>query len=144
MKVDVSTVINQPFDKVFAFVTNIENFPQWISETVGARYITEGPLGVGTVAIVTKSLRGRQAEVRTEIVAYELNKRMRARTVQGRAPVEVEYLFEPVKEGVKVTRVAEGEVSDAMRLAMPLIVQRYRRAWQGNFTTLKTVLETHS
>ncbi len=141
MKVEISIVIEQPVEKVFAYVTNLENFPQWISETLAARFTTEGAVGVGSTAMVTKSLRGRKVEVKTEIVAFEPNKLMRARTTQGRAPVNVEYIFEPAQGGTKLTRLAEGEAPEALKLAMPLITQRYRRAWQNNFATLKKVLE---
>jgi len=32
MNIEGSTVINRPIDAVFAFVTNIANFPRWTKE----------------------------------------------------------------------------------------------------------------
>ena len=32
MNIEGSTVINRPFDAVFAFVTDIANFPSWTKE----------------------------------------------------------------------------------------------------------------
>jgi len=32
MNIEGSTVINRPFDAVFAFVTDIANFPRWTKE----------------------------------------------------------------------------------------------------------------
>ena len=41
-KLEQSVVINRPTEEVFAFVTDIEKLPQWMSELVEAKQTSEG------------------------------------------------------------------------------------------------------
>ena len=46
-----TVVINASSDKVFRFVANRENYPQWISDVSGAHVaiLSQGPFGKGTL-----------------------------------------------------------------------------------------------
>ena len=70
-KLEASVVINRPTEEVFAFVTDIEKLPQWMSELVEAKQTSEGPMGVGTTMSAVASPLGRRAESTQEVTEYE-------------------------------------------------------------------------
>jgi uncharacterized protein YndB with AHSA1/START domain len=46
--VTVSTKINRPVDHVFAFVADMENEPQWHTDALEVKRLSEGHVGKGT------------------------------------------------------------------------------------------------
>ena len=64
-----SVVINQPVERVFAFVSDFENDPPW-SGVTGVRRTSAGPLGVGTTFQLTRRLLGRCLDVILEVTRY--------------------------------------------------------------------------
>src|SRR5664279_4031190 len=55
-----STVIHRPSDEVFAFVADQTNAASWQSGIVEVRRLTDGPPGVGSRHIFTRTLMGRR------------------------------------------------------------------------------------
>jgi len=46
--IEASVVINQPIDKVFAYVTDSGSWPQWEDGLLKVEQTSKGPMGVGT------------------------------------------------------------------------------------------------
>jgi uncharacterized protein YndB with AHSA1/START domain len=57
-----SVVINRPPEQVFAFVSDLENDPQWTPGAV-MRRTSEGPLGVGTTFQQHDRFMGRRMDL---------------------------------------------------------------------------------
>ena len=69
-----SIQINRPVERVFAFVTNVENLPKWAGPVTEAKQTSEGPVGVGTTQTQTAQFLGRRVESSQEVTEYEMNK----------------------------------------------------------------------
>ena len=48
LRFEQSLVVNASADKVFDYVANLENMPEWGNFTTAVRKTSEGPLGVGS------------------------------------------------------------------------------------------------
>jgi uncharacterized protein YndB with AHSA1/START domain len=98
-----SVTINQPVDKVFAYVTSVENHKAWQPGILDAKVTPAGPIAVGSIYHYTTEVMGRKMETQTQVSAYELNKKWAVKTTGVPRPVETVYLFEPVGNATKMT-----------------------------------------
>jgi uncharacterized membrane protein len=84
--VENSVVINRPVRDVFEYVTTFENMPNWSSELVEAKKISEGPTGVGTKFSSSAKMLGRRIDNTLEVTSFEPNKKLSVEMVSG--PIE--------------------------------------------------------
>ena len=69
-----STVINQPVEKVFSYVTSVENHKAWQAGIVDARISPAGPAALGSTYTYTSEVLGRKLETAVQISRFEANK----------------------------------------------------------------------
>lgn len=101
--VSSNIMINQPVDKVFNYVTAVENHTAWQASILEARVTPDGPLGVGSTYHYTSDVMGRRFQSQMQISAFEPNRKWSVRTTGVPTPVETVYLFEPVGNTTKLT-----------------------------------------
>ena len=134
--------INRPVEEVFAYVSNLQNAPEWQDGLVEARRITKGPLGIGSQFKPVGKFMGRKLESGIEFVAYVPNKKITFKSISGSSPFEQSFLFENTAEGTKLTSRLELETPGLKGLAKPLIVSSIKREMDADFGDLKDVLES--
>ncbi len=71
IEIEKSAVINRPVEEVFAYVTDVENEPQWISEVAEVRKTSDGPMGVGSTYDNIVHFLGRRIVDPHEVIQYE-------------------------------------------------------------------------
>ncbi len=140
-KVQHSVVIGTPVEKVFAFVTDLENASLWQSWAVEANYTSDGPRGAGTPYVYVARFLGRRIESTGEITAFEPNRRYAWKVTSGPIPMEAETVFEPVDSGTKVTVIMQGEPGGFFKLAEPIVVRMAKRQIETDYANLKDLLE---
>ncbi len=140
-KVQHSVVIGTPVEKVFAFVTDLENASLWQSWAVEASYTSDGPRGTGTPYVYVARFLGRRIESTGEITAFEPNRRYAWKVTSGPIPMEAETVFEPVDSGTKVTVIMQGEPGGFFKLAEPIVVRMAKRQIETDYANLKDLLE---
>ena len=101
--VSTSININQPADKVFDYMTNVENHKAWQAGIVDATITPPGPVDVGSTYHYTTEVMGRRMETHLEVTAYEKNKKWSVKTTGVPQSVEMVYLFEAVENNTKLT-----------------------------------------
>ena len=136
-----SVVIRNSVPEVFALLTDIDRFPQWIAELETAEKTSEGPLGVGATWAGVASFMGRRLESDHEITSFEPERKFGYRTTTSPVPGRLEYTLEPVPEGTRITIVAEVEPRGALRLARPVLARAGRRMYEHSLEALKAILE---
>lgn len=141
IELNSSVVINQPVEKVFSYVTEVENLSKWMSELVEAEQASNGPVGMGTKISAVANILGRRIESTQEVSKYELNSKFAIKSASGPVKNEDEFTFEPVTGGTKITRMVEGDVAGFFKIAEPLIVRMLSRQFETNFANLKDLLE---
>ena len=142
IKNENSVEINKPIEEVFEYVTNIDNLPLWAGPVTEAKQTSEGPVGVGTTQTQVAQLLGRRIESSLEVTEYEPNKKFTTKSTSGPIPIEVHYNFEPVAEGTRLETVGILDAGGFFKLAEPLVARTLKRQTEGDFKTLKELLES--
>jgi Activator of Hsp90 ATPase homolog 1-like protein len=89
----------------------------------------------------TKPPGGKEFEQVVEFTEFERPSRLHVHIVEGPYPVDATYRFEPDGNGTKVTFVAEGPLSGAMRLLEPLTKRMMARQFAGYHEKLRQNVE---
>jgi uncharacterized protein YndB with AHSA1/START domain len=98
-------------EKVFAFMLSDKMNEVW-GRWLEAKWISEGPIGVGSVSHWTPKEEFKiKGEWDEEIVEFEKNRKIVMRTAKdSKLNMTVTGLFEPTTEGTKLTYIDEYEV----------------------------------
>jgi len=141
VEVEASIVIKRPVEEVFEFLANAANSSQWQSGVLESEQTSEGAVGVGTTSRSVSTFLGKRLESVNEITEYEPNMKVASKSTSGTIPIEGSYTFESVEGGTKVVLRGQGDVSGVFKLAEPLVARAAQRQFEGNFATLKDILE---
>lgn len=112
-RIEKSIVIKAPVEKVFAFVTNVDNFGKTQPPEMEMEVLSrdEGPSRVGFTAKIRAKAGGQVWEVEDEITEFVENERYSGRQKGGALKKFVHTsLFEPVEGGTKLTSIVEYEL----------------------------------
>jgi len=139
IRVDSSIVIDRPPDEVFAYATDPAHTPEWQSSALETS--VDGPLQAGATGREVRKFLGRRMESTMRIEAYQPPRRFALQVTSGPVPFHVEQTVEPEGAGSRVYAVIEGEPGGFFKLAEPLVERAVRRELEGNFATLKDILE---
>jgi uncharacterized protein YndB with AHSA1/START domain len=137
---DVTIYLDQPVEKVFAFVAEPRNLPQWQSNLIEIEQLTDGPLDVGSRVRELRRLGQRQAENKAEVQAFVPHSRLELKTVTE-PEVTVSYAFEAENGGTRLRYRFVMLTRGLMRLLEPLIASSIKKQSASDFEKLKEVLE---
>ena len=143
MRIEKSIVIDRPIEVVWDYATDIELFPEWNENVIEIRYLTDGPVGVGTRALDVREMMGRRVEQEMEVTTFDRPHLFEAKSLAGPFDIEVAYHFEEVGDGTRVTTVAEGTMGGLFKLASPLLKPMMGRQLEQELERLKAILEGH-
>lgn len=96
----------RPPEVVFPYLAEFEHLADWDPATVRVSSRTPGPLAVGTSYEVVSAFRGREVDLRYEVVAYDPPRRVVLHGTSDSVDAVDEMTFEPVDGGTRVTYVA--------------------------------------
>ena len=141
IRVEASVEIDRPPDEVFAYATDPGHVQDWQSSALEAS--VDGQLQAGATGREVRKFLGRKMESTIRIEEYEPPRRFALQVTSGPVPFHVLQTVEPAGEGSRVHVVMEGEPGGFFKLAEPLVERAVRRELEGNFATLKDILESH-
>ena len=146
MHLEYTIVINQPVERVFDYVSNPVNLPEWQGPPVEIRDLqqsTPGQLREGDRFTTVLQFLGRQYETPTEVSAYEPNRRLSYRGTGGPVPTQITFIFEEVPEGTRFTHTQEVEPRGLYGLAESLFEIAAKRQLRSELQILKDLLEAN-
>ena len=135
--VERTLVIHRPVDEVFAYLSDVEHGPTYISGQRAAHQTSTGQLGVGTT-FATQSRMARRRSTH-EVTEYEPNRRLAWKATSG-APSTTTWTFEPSGPSTRVTFARIGSAPGLLRLAEPIIAHRASAQADHDLGTLKELL----
>jgi uncharacterized protein YndB with AHSA1/START domain len=135
-----TVMIARPIEDVFAFLSDLENVPQWNYAIVETRKVSEGPVGVGTTYQQVRSVPSRSQE-RLEVTAYTPPRHLEIRGQLGPFLSRLSYALDAFPEGTRLTNAVELELRGPGRLLGRVAVPRVRDAVAANLRKLKELLE---
>jgi uncharacterized membrane protein len=138
-----SVEIRQPSDRVFAFVSTVENAPKWQSELTESRLLTEGPLRVGSKFKEVVKLLGRPIELICETTELEPGRKLAFKSDNDRTmQFDVTFLVEPQGGSAsRVTITSNTRVGGLLRLLEPFFAGEVKSASKKELERLKAALE---
>jgi uncharacterized protein YndB with AHSA1/START domain len=142
VRVEVDTTIDRPIEEVFAYASDIDRQPEWVSPLTDSRKMASGPTGVGTAYRQTAKFLGRRMDMDCEITGYEPPTLYAFRAKNGPMHMEMRFTLTPEgSESTKVTQVVEGESAGFFKLADPILARTMKKQFVADLETLKTLLE---
>ncbi len=142
IRLEASTVVDVPAEKVWEFLSDLETRPQWDPEVHKVEY--NRPVGVGTTAVATGQFFGR-GTVNVTITDWEPNRKLGMQYRLGGSKGNDVFLMEAI-DGTKtrLTRSMRAEFGGLLRLLQPLISYRLKKTFPAELDRVGHILETRN
>ena len=139
-----SVVIDRPPQEVFAYVSDLQNLPEWGALSGEMRKETEGPPEVGARYTADLTFLGRRLVISYEVSAYEPPRLFAFRNLDGPLYDEYTYTFEAAEGGgTRFSMAIEMQPGGFYRLIGPLLEKMTQRYYfRKELQTLKGLLES--
>ncbi len=142
LRLEASTVVDVPVEKVWEFLSDLEKRPQWDLEAHKIEY--KRPVGVGTTAVITTQFFGRRT-ISITIADWDPNRKLGMLYRLGGTKGNDDFLMEAV-EGTKtrLTRSMRAEFGGLLRLLQPLISYRAKKTFPAELDRVGRILEARN
>ena len=137
-----SVVIGRPIEDVFGILSDAEKTPTWYPETIEERWLTDGPVGVGSRRLAVTRSFGVRNENEAVVTSYEPGKGLAVESVKSQVPFEISIRFEAVPEGTEVNWDIEMKPSGVMRPVVAITFHPFLRQLQRALSNLKSLMES--
>src|SRR3954466_8623245 len=142
MRIEQSFSVGRRPEVVFDYLTDPATLVEWQTSKTSVEQLTAGPPQLGTrVRERTKPPGGKEFEQVVEFTEFERPSRLHVHIVEGPYPIDATSSFEPDGEATKVTFLAEGPLSGAMRLLEPVTKRLMARQFAGYHDKLRHNVE---
>ena len=132
--------VEKPVDKVFTYISNLENSPRWNDDVVETKKMSPGPIQEGTVFRQYRNALESAGEA-VAITSHLPHKRLSIRARLADSPAQVTYEFDEVDNGTRITSEVELKPAGVMRLITPVVETRVKESVADELVALKRVLE---
>ena len=137
-----SITINRPVEEVFAYATDIKNWPQWHESIVSAEQTSEGQIAVGTTFKAKAHMEGRTMEFTGKMTEYDPYKQSGKIMDYGNFVIDDTLIFDPANGGTRFTMVYDVKVRGIAKLMSSRINSGVNEELKQAVSKLKTVLES--
>jgi uncharacterized protein YndB with AHSA1/START domain len=144
MQYNTFVTIRQPVEKVFEFITKIENSSQWGDAVVDAWQVTDGPLGVGSMVTERVKMGPIISELTWEITAFEPNHLCAFEGTSELGKSVTTYIVDAVDNGTRLTVDVKVRLSGWSRLIRPVIQYSHKKNRRDSLAAIKKILEQES
>lgn len=137
-----TTTIAKPREAVFDFFLDFSQASRWRQNVMAMEPITPGPVGPGTVIRTRWQVAGQPLTLDLQVASCDRPSRWRHTVDEVDFQTSVEYRFQPVPEGTRVTmRIDAAPVSWYGWLSVPMMLLLRGRMYREQLPQLKTALE---
>ena len=142
---ETSIKISKPVEKVFEFITNLDNQKKLSSYITGIE--VSGPLKVGTKYKIQTTSMGHVIETLNEVVSFEPNKKFGVKTFAAPPASDVTntYILEKDGDGTKLIMQMDAVLVPAGMPSMPgmedVMKKQMMAGFEATMNTLKKAIE---
>lgn len=142
---ETSIKISKPVEKVFEFITNLDNQKKLSSYITGVQ--VDGPLKVGTRYKIQTTSMGHVNETTNEVVSLEPNKKFGVKTFAAPPASDVTntYILEPDGTGTKLIMQMDAVLVPPGMPSMPgmedMMKKQMMAGFESTMATLKKAIE---
>jgi uncharacterized protein YndB with AHSA1/START domain len=142
IKTEVTVIIQRPIEEVFAYVTDVGNFPQWAGAVVvESRQTSPGPMGVGTTFTQVNRFLVLRFTSQFTVKVYRPPTEWVYQTTAGLFQFTGHYTFAPVAEGTRFISRDRAVPGGILKLFAPLLQGTSQHQVEGNLAKLKGILD---
>jgi carbon monoxide dehydrogenase subunit G len=136
---ETSVTVNKSVEKVFEFITNLENQKKLSSYITGVQ--VSGPVKLGTKYVIETTSMGNVIKTNNEVVSFEPNKKFGIKTLAAPPASDVTntYLLEAAGSGTKLTLQMDAVLVPA---GMPNVPGMEDMMKKQMMTGLETTMQT--
>lgn len=143
VRIEEQATINRPIEEVFAYMSDIDRQPEWVSTLTASRKVTSGPTGVGTTFQQSSKFLGRQFDLDNEITDYEPPTVYAFHSKSGSIDMRMRFTFTATGPSTtEVNQVAEGTSGGLFKLAEPMMARSMKKQFAEDLERLKQNLES--
>jgi uncharacterized protein YndB with AHSA1/START domain len=139
-----SVEIEQPPEKVFAYLDAVERHGEWQDQLVSTRRETDGPTGVGTRVVETRRVGGREQTMSYEITEHDPPRVFAFHGLDGPVRPVGRGVIEPVGDGSRslMTLTLDFEGHGVGKFMLPLVRSQARKQVVKDGERMKALLES--
>lgn len=145
-KIELSTQINAPVDRVFDLFTDFERMSERVPQIKRLEVLTEGPVGKGTRFRETRVMFGKEATETLEVTDFQPGRRCAIGCDTCGSRFETVFTFRPQGGGTLVEQVTTCTPLTFMAKVMTplslMMMGPMKKAMQGDLDTMKRVAES--
>ena len=138
---DVQVVIDRPVADVFAYMANYDNNIHWQDGVVSSRQVTAGDPGVGTQVSYTRQLLGRDISTTSQMVAFELDRKLRMKSDTKLFSYLGGYDFSERDGATHVHYRGEISTKPLLGFVGRALAGKFQTQMEGDLQRLKALLE---
>ena len=137
---EISILIDRPVEKVFAFVTDLDTWPDWQTDLVEVKKTSPGPLAAGSTFTVVTLVRGREQEVEYTVTEFDPGNQISVRS-PGNFTIENQTIFIKADEITRIRRLTKLSSSGLYKILEPLVARWIKNQVESSYQKLKELLE---
>ncbi len=142
IRVEGAVEVERPADRVFEFLSRVENYPSWQPGIEKAERTSPGPVQVGTtMRLVFRGPSDTRIVATAEVTECTRPERFAYRTTSGPAKVTGTYDFQPTPAGTRVAIRTEVQPTGALRLLEGKLAPQVKAEFPVSLLRLKRALE---
>ena len=135
--------IDRPIEDVFAVLTDVEKSGIWFPGNIEEHWTSVPPHGVGSTRHAVVRMGGMTTQNDAVITEYDPPYRAAMAGTSPNAPFVGTFVFTRDGATTLVEVTIELSLRGATRIAGPLFMSWYRRAWLRGLQMLKQMMESH-
>jgi uncharacterized protein YndB with AHSA1/START domain len=136
-KIERTITIHRPVEEVFAYISDVQHSPQYISGQREAHKTSTGPMGVGTT-FATSGKFVRRATT-CEVTEFEPNRRLSWQAISGTRATTT-WAFQPSGPSTRITFTRVADAHGLLRLPQSLLQGLANGRVDQDLGTLKELL----
>ena len=142
IRIETSIQIDQPRDRVFDFLTDVESLPKWQSGVIQSNALSDGPVRVGYQFEETAKVGPWKLHNVCTVTDLKANERF-AFEAKSSGPLDYEGSFElqPVAGGTRLTLRGAARLKRFWRLLQPVLAGDLRKETRAEMETMQRLLE---
>lgn len=141
MHIELTQVINQPVDQVFAFLSDPNKHKEWVEEVLDDSVQSSGPTHEGTIFHEDGKLLGRRLGENWTVTKFEPPHEYEQSAKLGPAHVSISFKLTPAGDGTRVDLVTEGETGGLFKVGDSVVSHVIKNQQQADLENLKLILE---
>ncbi len=141
MRIELSEVINQPIDQVFAVLSDPSKHKEWVQEVLDDSSQSPGPTHEGTTFHEDGKLLGRKLGENWTVTRFEAPHTYEQSAQLGPAHVSISFTLTPSGDGTRVDLITEGETGGIFKISDSIVARVLKNQQQTDLDNLKLILE---